>query len=102
MQDNKAVVQKVKVSPHVMEAIRKWIGRGDYVVVFTNRLLQATRLSGGAGSASMGDIFMPIGPEDRSKVVIDKTRAPDGAHGTGWRHLASLVSNNVEDFEVEG
>jgi hypothetical protein len=71
--------------------VTRWLARGDAIGVFRNADL---------GHPDIGRaVFIPIAPNEREKLPIGKARAPDGAHGLGWRFLLESVRETIDGFD---
>jgi hypothetical protein len=77
--------------PGAKETFERWLARGDAIGVFENRDL---------ASLSLGhSIFIPLTSEEQGRVEVNKTKAPDGPHGRGWRYLLQAVEIEIDAFE---
>ena len=71
----------------------RWLARGDAIAVFSNHDL---------GHPQVGHtLFLPLDAEERGRVEIGRTRAPDGTHGLGWRYLLETVTTDLGAFSFE-
>lgn len=78
--------------PNILTTIRKWIDRGDMVLVYENKEI---------GNPNLGHlIIMPCDASQRPLVKIGD-RAPDTSAGMGWRYGLIACTRNIEDFKEE-
>ena len=76
------------------ETFAAWLARGDAIVMFQNADLSHPNVG--------HRIFLPLSIEEVARVEVGVTRAPDGAHGLGWRYVLEGIERGLEGFSFVG
>ncbi|HQR20092.1 MAG TPA: hypothetical protein PKV98_04455 [Burkholderiaceae bacterium] len=71
------------------ERAADWLAHGWAIGVFENKDL---------GSRNVGARFaLPFAPEQLANAKVGEARAPDSAHGLGWRYILVAKPTTVAD-----